>query len=155
MGINPISPSKLRKQHIIDTFVLLFSQPSRTGYRTIDSTSIDRLHLTRKDDNAFKCILRASRMTIYFRVTLSGTGVLSHLERTFRHTSVSTGVEKLVLDGPLSGYVQKGNALTRRGFLFSKNLGTTLQPWNQSHNLSLDSTLLFIGNLRQVNAFPF
>ena len=64
-------------------------------------------------------------------------------------------VEKLVLDGPFWGYVQKGNVLTRRGFLFSKNLGTIVKPQNQSHNLNLNSTVLCTGNLRRVNAFPF
>ena len=32
--------------------------------------------------------------------------------------------EKLLPDGDFSGYVERGNALTRRGFLFSNELGT-------------------------------
>ena len=33
--------------------------------------------------------------------------------------------EKLLPDGDFSGYVEKGNASTRRGFLFSNGLGKT------------------------------
>ena len=33
--------------------------------------------------------------------------------------------EKLLPDGDFSGYVEKGNASTRRGLLFSDDFGTT------------------------------